>query len=145
MAPTYIFVLDVSKNAIESGYLSIVTNCISRSIEEGSFPGGNRTQIGFITFDDRVHFYNLKPTLKQPQIIINTDPSIDFLPVPEDLLVNLEDSKQLILDLLEWIPQIYADSDIFDSDISAAIKSLGILARPTGAKVFMFDASPISQ
>ena len=37
-------------------------------------------------------------------MIINTDASIDFLPVPEDLLVNLEDSKSLILDLLEKLP-----------------------------------------
>ena len=66
MAPTYVFALDVSKNAVESGYLTVVTNCISRAIEDGSFPGGDRTQVAFITFDDRVHFYNLKSTLRQP-------------------------------------------------------------------------------
>ena len=64
MAPTYIFVFDVSKTAIESGYLSIVTQTISRAIEEGTIPGGERTRVGFLTFDDTTHYYNLKSTLR---------------------------------------------------------------------------------
>jgi len=144
MAPTYVFVLDVSKNAIESGYLSIVTSVISRAITDETFPGGERTKVALITYDDRIHFYNLKSTLRQPQVIINTEHTMDFLPVPEDLLVNLQDSKHLVLDLLERLPEMFEDSDVYDSDISQAIKSIGQIAKPTGAKVFLFDASPNS-
>ena len=66
MAPTFVFAFDVSKNAVESGYLAIACGAIQRAIEEGQIPGGDRTQVAFLTYDDTVHFYNLKSTLKQP-------------------------------------------------------------------------------
>jgi protein transport protein SEC24 len=66
MPPTYVFVLDVSKPAIDTGYLSICASTIKSVIESSLLPGGERTRIGFITFDSSVHFYNLRSTLKQP-------------------------------------------------------------------------------
>jgi protein transport protein SEC24 len=38
-------------------------------------PGDGRTQIGFITYDSSVHFYNLAEGLSQPQqmIVVDTD------------------------------------------------------------------------
>ena len=70
MPPSYVFVFDVSKSAVDSGYLSIAVGTIQRAIEEDKIPGGDWTQVAFLTYDDNVHFYNLKSTLKQPQIII---------------------------------------------------------------------------
>jgi len=64
MTPTYVFVFDVSKNAVESGYLQVACGAVQRAIQEGTIPGGDRTQVAFITYDDTVHFYNLKSTLK---------------------------------------------------------------------------------
>ena len=142
MAPTYVFVFDVSKTAIESGYLEIVTQTIKRSIEEGSIPGGERTRVGFLTFDDTIHYYNLKSTLRQPQVIVNTE--TDFLPVPDELIVNLEDSKSLILDLLDNLPVMFSESTVFESNLGAAVKSIGMISKATGGKVFVFDGSPIS-
>lgn len=66
MPPTYLFVLDVSKPAIDTGYLQIATSTIKSVIESKLLPGGERTRIGFITYDSSVHFYNLRSTLKQP-------------------------------------------------------------------------------
>lgn len=43
MAPTFLFVFDVSKTAIDSGYLSIITNSILKAIEANAIPGGDRT------------------------------------------------------------------------------------------------------
>jgi protein transport protein SEC24 len=57
MPPTYVFVMDVSKPAIDSGYLNICVSTIKSVIENQLLPGGERT---------RVHFYNLRSTLKQP-------------------------------------------------------------------------------
>lgn len=34
MAPSFVFMLDVSKSAVDSGYLGIVCGTISRAIEE---------------------------------------------------------------------------------------------------------------
>lgn len=143
MAPTFLFIFDVSKNAIDSGYLTIVANSIIKAIEADTIPGGDRTVVGFLTYDDKVHYYNLKNTLKQPQMIVNTD-ELDFLPMPEDLMVNLADSKGLVLDLLRQLPIMFADSIEYDTNMESVVKSIGALTKVTGAKVFLFESSPIS-
>ena len=66
MPPTYIFVMDVSKPALDTGYLPICTGTIKNIIEKNMLPGGNRNRVLFITYDSSVHFYNLRSTLKQP-------------------------------------------------------------------------------
>jgi protein transport protein SEC24 len=66
MPPTYVFVMDVSKPAIDSGYLNICVSTIKSVIENQLLPGGERTRVLFITYDSSVHFYNLRSTLKQP-------------------------------------------------------------------------------
>lgn len=64
MPPTYVFVLDVSKPAIDTGYLQLAASTIKSVLEGKLLPGGERTRIGFITYDSSVHFYNLRSTLK---------------------------------------------------------------------------------
>ena len=75
-------------------------------------------------------------------MIVNTE--TDFLPIPDELIVNLEDSKSLIVDLLANLPLMFSDSTVFESNIGAAVKAIGLISKPTGGKVFMFDGSPIS-
>ena len=67
-------------------------------------PGGERTRVGFITYDASVHFYNLRSTLKQPQMYVVGDVEEMFLPQPEDLLVPLQESYDIIITLLDSIP-----------------------------------------
>ena len=64
MPPTFVFVMDVSKPAIDSGYLQTCVNVIRNVIENELLPGGTRTRVLFITYDNSVHFYNLRSTLK---------------------------------------------------------------------------------
>ncbi|KAH0615914.1 hypothetical protein JD844_026553, partial [Phrynosoma platyrhinos] len=45
----YLFVFDVSHNAVEAGYLSIVCQSLLENLDK--LPGDSRTRIGFITFD----------------------------------------------------------------------------------------------
>jgi protein transport protein SEC24 len=64
MPPTYVFVIDVSKPAVDTGYLNVCCSTIKSIIETSLLPGGERTRIAFLTYDSAVHFYNLRPTLK---------------------------------------------------------------------------------
>lgn len=144
MNPTYLFVFDVSKSAVDTGYLSIVTASILKAIENDTLPGGDRVYVGFLTFDDKVHYYNLKSTLKQPQMIVNTDDDPDFLPIPEDLMVNLADSKELVIDLLNNLPVMFQDSSEYETNLEHVTKSMAILTKATGAKIMLFESSPIS-
>ena len=107
MPPTYIFVLDVSKPAIDTGYLGSCVATIKSVIEGQLLPGGERARIGFVTYDSSVHFYNLRPTLKQPQMFVVTDIDAVYLPQPEDLLVNLTDSIDLVTSLLDSLPSLF--------------------------------------
>lgn len=63
-------------------------------------------QVGIITFDSSVHYYNLKSSLAQPQMLVVPDLADPFLPVPDDLLVNLVDSRAVVEALLESLEQV---------------------------------------
>jgi protein transport protein SEC24 len=104
MPPTYVFVLDVSKPAIDTGYLGTAVATIKSVIENQLLPGSERARISFVTYDSSVHFYNLRSTLKQPQMLVVTDIEAMYLPQPEDLLVNLSDSSDLVTSLLDSLP-----------------------------------------
>lgn len=36
-------------------------------------PGDTRTKVGFLTFDNTIHFYNLQEGLSQPQMLVVSD------------------------------------------------------------------------
>ena len=66
MPPTFVFLLDVSQPAIDSGYLAQACHTIKSVIEEGSLPGSDRTRVCFMAYDKNLYFFNLRSTLKQP-------------------------------------------------------------------------------
>ncbi len=121
MPPTYIFVLDVSKPALDTGYLATAVATIKSVIEGQLLPGGERTRIGFVTYDSAVHFYNLRSTLKQPQMFVVSDIENVYLPQPEDLVVNLVDSRDLVTSLLDSLPTLFAKSQVVDNCFVAAL------------------------
>ena len=102
----YLFLFDVSYTAMECGYLQMVAEVLLVRLEQ--LPGDQRTQIGFITYNSSVHFYNLAENLSQPQMLVVSDLDEIFLPTPDSLLVNLKDSMDLIADLLHNLPNMFA-------------------------------------
>ena len=76
--PAYVFVIDVSYNAVTSGMLKSVADTIKTSLDY--MLGSSRTQIGIITNDSAVHFYNLSPNLSFPQMLVVSDIDDLFLP-----------------------------------------------------------------
>ena len=55
--PVFLFVIDVSYQAVASGMLRCVAATLAHTLDR--LPGGERTQIGLLTFDSTLHFYNL--------------------------------------------------------------------------------------
>ena len=53
------------------GYLSIVCKTLLSELDK--LPGDSRTQIGFIAFDQALHFFNLAEGLSQPQMLTVSD------------------------------------------------------------------------
>lgn len=135
----YLYLLDVCHNATETGYLKLFCDVLLEELE--NIPGDSRTQIGFITYDSSVHFYSLAPGQHQPYQMIVTDIDDIYLPCPNDLLVNLNESKKLVIDLLEKLPTKFTSSQETSSALGAALQAAYKLVSPTGGRVTVFHAS----
>ncbi|XP_038061133.1 protein transport protein Sec24A-like isoform X2 [Patiria miniata] len=134
----YLFVIDVSFSAVESGYLSIacqhLLDCLDR------MPGDARTLIGFITFDSTLHFYNLQEGMTRPQMLVVSDIDDIFLPCPNDLLVNVHENKELIQELLNQIPSMFSGNKNTQTALGPALQAALKLMSPTGGRVTVFQS-----
>uniref|UniRef100_A0A3Q2YV75 SEC24 homolog A, COPII coat complex component n=1 Tax=Hippocampus comes TaxID=109280 RepID=A0A3Q2YV75_HIPCM len=133
----YLFVLDVSHNAVETGYLKVFCQSVLDNIN--ALPGDARTKVGFITFDSTIHFYNLQEGLSQPQMLIVSDIEDIFLPTPDSLLVNLNESKELVQDLLKSLPTLFENTMETQSALGSALQAAFKLLSPTGGRLSIFQ------
>ncbi|XP_053095166.1 protein transport protein Sec24B isoform X2 [Pangasianodon hypophthalmus] len=133
----YLFVLDVSHNAVETGYLSVLCQSLLDNLEK--LPGDSRTRIGFLTFDSTIHFYNLQEGLSQPQMLVVSDIDDVFTPTPDNLLVNLKESQELVKDLLNALPKMFIHTRETHSALGPALQAAYKLMTPTGGRVSVFQ------
>lgn len=76
--PVYLFVLDTSYAAVNSGMLRCVTATLAHTLERLPGISEGRTQVGILTFDSTLHFYNLSAS--SPQMLVA--PEIDEVRAP---------------------------------------------------------------
>ncbi|XP_021101045.1 protein transport protein Sec24B isoform X2 [Heterocephalus glaber] len=133
----YLFVLDVSHNAMEAGYLAVLCQSLLENLDK--LPGDSRTRIGFMTFDSTIHFYNLQEGFSQPQMLIVSDIDDVFLPTPDGLLVNLYESRELIKVLLNALPNMFTSTRETHSALGPALQAAFKLMSPTGGRVSVFQ------
>jgi len=135
MPPVYFFVIDVSAAAVASGSVEVVTQTIKACLDQ--LPGESRTQVGFLTFDSSLHFYNISAKLSAPQMMVVADLEGEpFLPIPtEDLLVNLSDARAVVDSLLDSLPSIVAPNNSPDSALGAALQAAHIAMSHVGGKM----------
>ena len=136
----YLFLLDVSHNAIQTGYLQSFCDILFENL--ASLPGDARTQIGFITYDSRVHFYDLsdRPTgtfriMVMPDIDNLDGKFDDVLPMPDGLMVNLGECRATIENFLTELPRVYQTNHETDSALGTALQIASKLLSPTGGRV----------
>uniref|UniRef100_A0A4W6CF70 SEC24 homolog B, COPII coat complex component n=1 Tax=Lates calcarifer TaxID=8187 RepID=A0A4W6CF70_LATCA len=126
----YLFVLDVSHNAVEAGYLKYFCESLLENLDK--LPGDTRTRVGFLTFDSTIHFYNLQEGLSQPQMLVVSD-------IDGTLMVNLKESKELVKDLLTSLPAMFSQSRETHSALGPALQAAFKLMSPTGGRVTVFQ------
>lgn len=137
--PTYFFVIDVSAQAIHSGMLECAVNAIKRSLDD--LPGGKRTKIGFITFDNSVHYFNLAPDLAQPQMLVISSLKELFVPLPDNLLVNLRESRHVVDSFLDSLPEMFVKNPVpAQSCLGPALKAAFTVMKPVGGKMLVFQS-----
>ncbi|KAM4586383.1 protein transport protein Sec24B isoform 2-T2 [Fundulus diaphanus] len=133
----YLFVLDVSHNAMEAGYLKYFCESLLENLDK--LPGDARTRVGFLTFDSTVHFYNLQEGLSQPQMLVVSDIDDVFIPTHDSLMVNLKESKELVEELLSSLPAMFSQSRETHSALGPALQAAFKLMSPTGGRVTVFQ------
>ncbi|XP_028050482.2 protein transport protein Sec24A isoform X2 [Monomorium pharaonis] len=133
----YLFVLDVSRLAVESGYLRIVCNTIADELSH--LPGDSRTQIGFLAVDSTLHFFSMPDNVSQPHEMIMLDIDDVFLPCPDNLIVNLKEREELVRDLLAQLPVKFCGTNDTNSALGAGLQAALKLLSPTGGRVTVFQ------
>ncbi|KAL3938641.1 MAG: hypothetical protein SGARI_001666, partial [Bacillariaceae sp.] len=137
--PTYFFVLDVTAHAVRSGVLQSAANAIKRSLDD--LPGGTRTKVGFITFDNCVQYYNLASDLAQPQMMVVSDLKELFVPLPDNLLVNLGESRAVVDAFLDSLPEMFSkDPVVSRSCLGPALKAAFTVMKQVGGKMCVFQS-----
>ncbi|XP_022716775.1 protein transport protein Sec24-like At3g07100 [Durio zibethinus] len=137
MPPLYFFLIDVSISAVRSGMIEVVAQTVRSCLDE--LPGFPRTQIGFITFDSTIHFYNMKSSLMQPQMMVVSDLDDIFVPLPDDLLVNLSESRNVVETFLDSLPSMFQDNVNVESAFGPALKAAFMVMSQLGGKLLIFQ------
>lgn len=138
-APTYFFVIDVSATAVRSGMLQSVATAIKASLDD--LPGRGRTKIGFVTFDNSVHYYNLGADLSNPQMLVVSDLKELFVPLPDNLLVNLTESRSVVEAFLDNLPEMFAKNPVVShSCLGPALKAAFTVIKAIGGKMLVFQS-----
>ncbi|KAG8907147.1 COPII coat Sec23p-Sfb3p heterodimer component [Tulasnella sp. 403] len=144
-----LFVIDVSSGAISNGTVQSVCDCIRDALYGGS-PNELNTingppyafmQVGFLTFSDSLHFYDLSPNLLQPGMLVVADVDEVFVPTREGLFVDPLESRVVIESLLNSIPTIFAETPMPHAALCASLQGgLATLAR-TGGQMLVFAST----
>ncbi|TDZ15208.1 Protein transport protein SEC24 [Colletotrichum orbiculare MAFF 240422] len=94
----YLFLFDVSYAAVSTGLLATSARTILDSLDR--IPNADRrTRLGFIAVDSSLHYFSVPKDGEdnaETSMLVVSDLDEPFLPVPQDLLVPLTESRQSI-------------------------------------------------
>lgn len=111
-------------------------------IEEGTLPGGDRIRVCFLAYDKGLYYFNLRSTLKQPQMMVIPDTQDIYSPCQnDDLMVSLTDSYELVLNLLDNFANYFTNSQAAktqESSFVAAIQAANNIVKAMGGKIMLF-------
>lgn len=111
--PAIVFVIDVSYNNIKSGLVHLLCSEMKNILKNLPVDQGqekSQMKVGFITYNNTVHFYNIKGSLAQPQMMVVGDVQEMFMPLLDGFLCDVEDSASVIDSLMEQIPNMFAET-----------------------------------
>ncbi|KAG7496243.1 transport protein Sec24D [Solea senegalensis] len=144
--PAYIFMIDVSYSNIKSGLVKLICDELKTLLEKLPREEGAETsdiKVGFVTYNKVLHFYNVKSALAQPQMMVVSDTADMFVPLLDGFLVNYNDSRAVIYNLLDQIPDMFADTNenetVFAPVIQAGVEAFK--AAECSGKLFIFHSS----
>ncbi|KAM6930979.1 protein transport protein Sec24C [Xenentodon cancila] len=107
-SPALLLAVDVSASALRSGHLEFVTQqvlALFTSLNREGCDSWSDVRVGLMTYDSRIHLYDLSPNLSRPHMLVVTETENLQLPLREGLLVPLKNCIESIDSVLHLIPQ----------------------------------------
>lgn len=145
--PAFIFVLDVSYNAVKCGMVQLFCHNIKEILQNLPTEEGNQDEsnirVGFITYSSQVHFYNIDKRLSQPQMMVVPDVADMFVPFLEGCLVKPSEAMHVIESLGQEIPRMFADTRETETILGPAIQAglEALKAAECTGKLFVFHTT----
>ena len=143
----FMFLFETSVSSINSGFLDASIEGVKDAINNKIFYNGNDVNISIITYDTNVNFYAYGEKYTQPQMLTVTDEPT-FLPTSKiNLILNVEENKNKILQILDVIQSTFNKNNINlnhikDSEkIFSALNGAYLLGKNLGGKILIFSAS----
>ncbi|KAL8130239.1 hypothetical protein V2J09_019394 [Rumex salicifolius] len=81
----------------------------------------------------------IESSLSQPQMMVVSDVDDIFVPLPDDLLVNLADSRSVIDTFLDSLPSMFRDTMNVESAFGPALKAAFMVMNQLGGKLLIFQ------
>lgn len=142
MPPTYLFLVDVSKDAVASGMLDFFVIVLNDAINNQKLPGDSRAQIAIFTYDSQLHYYIISPDMKSPQMVVLSDPGeFEGAPFPNEVIVNISENKTGLVNFISSLTKMFATTKDNGSCLLAAIASITKATKHMGGRLFILQAS----
>lgn len=139
-APVYVFLIDVGPQAIASGMVATAARALLESLD--AMPNvDHRTKVSVICYDARLHFFRIAPGSSEPDMLVVGDVNDVFLPQPNDLLVNLAESRAGLETLLTQLPNMFQNNTMPGAALGAALQAANKLIATNGGKIEVLAAS----
>ncbi|KAK0398032.1 hypothetical protein QR680_002395 [Steinernema hermaphroditum] len=135
----YMFILDVSAQAVETGYLHAFSKMLYESLD--SLPGDDRMLIGFVAVDSAVHFYEFTTADGPVRELIVDDVDDMFLPVNSGLYVPLKQYRTAVEEFILNLPSLFEDNHSSSNCLGSALTIVRNLIAEIGGRVTVMQAS----
>lgn len=142
--PTFVFMLDCSIHAYESGFFHQALQSIRTSLE--SLPMPDLTRVCLVTYDSSLQFYVMAQNPNAEPLILQVgDVQDPFVPLPASkLLMNVTEDGERLFALLDKIYNFYSEEhystgrQVTSVATGAAIKAGMMLLKDIGGRIMLF-------
>jgi protein transport protein SEC24 len=114
--PIYVFAIDISLSAVNSGFTSASIRAVQQCLQ--SLPGGSLARAGIVTFHMHVHFYQVREDSPEPVRVMLADADDPWAAIPPSHWILPVQSQISALELLlkripELIPKLHSEQEHF--------------------------------
>lgn len=150
-APAYVFMIDVSYQSMQCGMVRMLMKELKEVLDVLPKEHGQEAssvRVGFVTYSNHLHFYNVKGNLAQPQMMVVSDIEDVFVPLVDGFLVSPQEARTVIDSLLVQIPLMFGETRETETVLGPVIQAgmEALKAAGISGKLFVFHSSlPISE